>query len=116
MTQLAAILATGNQAVIEMDNPGRTELAGIPGNVAAQIHVVGSADAVADLKMVLFEGDAAALTALNRRMAERDGPIVQVQAVAPGQADYDLPRLLEERSVTTNTAAAGGNASLMMIG
>ncbi len=30
--------------------------------------------------------------------------------------DYDLNFLLEERSISTNTAAAGGNASLMTIG
>ena len=29
---------------------------------------------------------------------------------------YDVNRLLEECSISTNTAAAGGNASLMTIG
>jgi RHH-type proline utilization regulon transcriptional repressor/proline dehydrogenase/delta 1-pyrroline-5-carboxylate dehydrogenase len=31
-------------------------------------------------------------------------------------ADYVLDRLVAERSVSVNTAAAGGNASLMTIG
>ena len=33
-----------------------------------------------------------------------------------GEQDYALERLLTERSVSVNTAAAGGNANLMTIG
>ena len=43
--------------------------------------------------------------------AERDGPIVPVH-VAP----YPLEFLVDEVSLSVNTAAAGGNASLMTIG
>jgi RHH-type proline utilization regulon transcriptional repressor/proline dehydrogenase/delta 1-pyrroline-5-carboxylate dehydrogenase len=69
----------------------------------------------------LFEGDSDELHALIRRVAGRAGPIVNVQGVAAGaldngQDDYALERLLSERSVSVNTAAAGGNASLMTIG
>ncbi|HEV7872789.1 MAG TPA: hypothetical protein VGO82_01500, partial [Enterovirga sp.] len=47
--------------------------------------------------------------------------ILPVHAVSPeGLAaeteDYPLDRLVEERHVSINTAAAGGNASLMTIG
>jgi RHH-type proline utilization regulon transcriptional repressor/proline dehydrogenase/delta 1-pyrroline-5-carboxylate dehydrogenase len=73
---------------------------------------------------VLFEGDADALLALMKRVAQRPGPIVTVQGTpagtfdgAPGERnDYALERLLTEHSVSVNTAAAGGNASLMTIG
>ena len=51
------------------------------------------------------------LLALSRRLAERDGPIVPVH-VAP----YPREFLLDEVSLSVNTAAAGGNASLMTIG
>jgi len=69
----------------------------------------------------LFEGDSDELHALIRRVAQRPGPIVSVQGVASGALhngtdDYALERLLTERSVSVNTAAAGGNASLMTIG
>jgi len=69
----------------------------------------------------LFEGDSDALHALTRRIAQRPGPILTVQGVAAGALetdtdDYALERLLTERSVSVNTAAAGGNASLMTIG
>ena len=49
-------------------------------------------------------------------MAERAGPIVGVVALEPGHHDIPLERLLVERALSVNTAAAGGNASLMTIG
>ena len=58
--------------------------------------------------------------ALLREVAALDGPIRPVLAVSPASvgavADDDLACLLvRERSLSTNTAAAGGNASLMTI-
>jgi len=55
----------------------------------------------------------------SRRLAQRPGAIVTVHACAPGIRDRDawpLALLMAERTVTVNTAAAGGNASLMTIG
>ncbi|CFW50074.1 bifunctional proline oxidoreductase/transcriptional repressor [Bordetella pertussis] len=54
------------------------------------------------------------------RIAQRPGPLVSVHglsadALAAG-ASYAPDRLLAERSISVNTAAAGGNASLMTIG
>ena len=54
----------------------------------------------------------AVCTALTRRA----GPIVGVTALQPGATDIPLERLLIERALSVNTAAAGGNASLMTIG
>ncbi|OAQ21958.1 ALDH-like protein [Linnemannia elongata AG-77] len=53
-------------------------------------------------------------------MAERTGPLISVQSVAVDALaseaeDYRLERLLIEISISQNTAAAGGNASLMTI-
>jgi RHH-type proline utilization regulon transcriptional repressor/proline dehydrogenase/delta 1-pyrroline-5-carboxylate dehydrogenase len=59
----------------------------------------------------LFAGGAGDLQVLCRHMAERDGPIVPIYA-----APYPLDFLRSEVSISTNTAAAGGNASLMTIG
>lgn len=58
----------------------------------------------------LFAGGRDALLALSGRLAERDGPIVPVHL-----APYRRESLLDEVSVSVNTAAAGGNASLMTI-
>ena len=68
-----------------------------------------------------FNSHSNALRDLNRRLATRPGPIVSAQgisrdALASGAQDYRLVPLVEEQSVSTDTAAAGGNASLMSIG
>ncbi|MCD0505313.1 hypothetical protein, partial [Bordetella petrii] len=69
---------------------------------------------------VLFEGDGDALRAWNERIAARGGPILAVQGLTPDAlaagAAYSLEQLVKECSVSVNTAAAGGNASLMSIG
>ena len=55
------------------------------------------------------------------RWRERPGAIVPVhgasrEGLAEGSESYPLEWLVRERSVSVNTAAAGGNASLMAIG
>ncbi len=61
---------------------------------------------------VLVE-DPADVRAVAQALAERDGPIVPLQlASADG---YVLDWLVEEVSISINTTAAGGNASLMTI-
>ncbi|MCL4185035.1 MAG: bifunctional proline dehydrogenase/L-glutamate gamma-semialdehyde dehydrogenase PutA, partial [Burkholderiaceae bacterium] len=75
-----------------------------------------SSSALHDVDAVLFHGSAAALAELCRHMARREGPIVAVQGLAPGDTDIRLERLVVERVVSVNTAAAGGNATLMTIG
>ena len=83
--QLEAVAATGNRATQDVDTPH-----------------IGAA---------LFAGSAADLLALNRRLADRDGPIVPVYL-----EPYPLEFLFDEVSLSVNTAAAGGNASLMALG
>ena len=65
---------------------------------------------------LLHHGAAGSRLALGRQMAERAGPIVGVIALETGCHDIPLERLLVERALSINTAAAGGNASLMTIG
>lgn len=73
-----------------------------------------------ECQAVLYEGDGDDLLALNQRVAARPGPIVSVHALTMDDVEsgavYRSERLLREVSVSNNTAAAGGNASLMMIG
>ena len=49
-------------------------------------------------------------------LAQRSGPIVGLTALEAGDWRVPLERLVLERSLSINTAAAGGNASLMTIG
>jgi len=59
----------------------------------------------------LFAGRQDELLVLSQSLAERGGPIVPVHT-----APYRLEGLLDEVSLSVNTAAAGGNASLMTLG
>ncbi|HEY0270536.1 MAG TPA: trifunctional transcriptional regulator/proline dehydrogenase/L-glutamate gamma-semialdehyde dehydrogenase [Sphingomonas sp.] len=107
--QMAAVLATGNRGVVE----GMALPADLPPAIAAAFSVnMGEAFAAA-----LVEGDAARVTATVSAVAALPGAIVPVHAAErrPGLA-YPLEGLLEEVSTSINTTAAGGNASLMMIG
>ncbi|MBV2163953.1 MAG: hypothetical protein KUL80_06765, partial [Comamonas sp.] len=86
----------------------------------AWLHSADSAsleDAAVPMSALLFEGDGDALVAITTRVAARAGAIVRIEsrsseALHAGQG-YDLAALLHEQSISTNTAAAGGNAQLM---
>ncbi|MBV6271761.1 trifunctional transcriptional regulator/proline dehydrogenase/L-glutamate gamma-semialdehyde dehydrogenase [Alcaligenaceae bacterium CGII-47] len=91
------------------------------GQATVQMSLVSAqAFADTDFQAVLFEGDGDTLRTLNQRVARREGPIVPVQGlgsdVLAAGATYALETLVREVSISINTAAAGGNASLMMIG
>ena len=105
-TQMAAVLATGNTGTVE----GMVLPAGLPAQVAAAF-----AGDDAPLAGVLIEGGAERVAAAVEAMAVLPGAIVPVHA-AGEDGLWDCDRLLEEVSVSVNTTAAGGNASLMMIG
>jgi RHH-type proline utilization regulon transcriptional repressor/proline dehydrogenase/delta 1-pyrroline-5-carboxylate dehydrogenase len=113
--QLAACLATGNDAVVEADAALIAVLAELPANVRARARTDGG-----QISGALVEGNADRVTGLLRNLAARPGPIVPVQAAtsaALAKADaYSLSLLVEEVSISINTTAAGGNASLMMLG
>jgi RHH-type transcriptional regulator, proline utilization regulon repressor / proline dehydrogenase / delta 1-pyrroline-5-carboxylate dehydrogenase len=72
------------------------------------------------LAFALLEGDEAATSDALRKLTSRTGPIVRLQALSSARLaageDYNLTDLVEESATATNTAAAGGNASLMTIG
>jgi len=124
--QLAAALVTGNQALF-IDNPhtgqaARDMIGALPAELGRHAITVPdtSIDSQAKLGGVLYEGEDDGLLKLSQRLAQRAGPIIlaqglRVDELAQGR-EYDLERLLAERSVSVNTAAAGGNASLMAIG
>ncbi len=117
--QIAAILATGNDAAV----PALLAAAALQGLPAELAHrVIGCDDPLAapGLAGALIEGEGAVVADAARRLAARPGPILRAQALASAELlageDYQLADLVEERSVSTNIAAAGGNASLMSIG
>lgn len=62
------------------------------------------------IDLLLFAGEAALAVLWRTRLAERPGPIVPL--LTP---PYRAERLIHERSLSINTAAVGGNASLMTL-
>ncbi|WP_157314162.1 trifunctional transcriptional regulator/proline dehydrogenase/L-glutamate gamma-semialdehyde dehydrogenase [Chitinibacter sp. GC72] len=121
LAQWTAVLSSGNQAIFA-DVPAVRELLKlIPASLLPRIRVLDRQQAQEQpFDAVLFEGDAAGLLALNQTLASRDGAIIQAQGWSSQMLeqgrDYELSRLIAERSVSINTAAAGGNASLMALG
>ncbi len=116
--QWQAVRASGSTAIWQDTPAARQWLATVDDAGRAPQRVVPvDGTPPADITAVLFEGDADALRSLNRQLAQRDGPIVQAQGLAPGDiaagTGYAVERLLRETSISTNAAAAGGNASLM---
>ncbi|MDX7950062.1 trifunctional transcriptional regulator/proline dehydrogenase/L-glutamate gamma-semialdehyde dehydrogenase [Lichenihabitans sp. Uapishka_5] len=114
---LASCLVTGNTIKIEAPQGLLDQLSTLPPALRASL-IEDDAD---DIAAVLFEGDGDALLATNGEMAARDGAVVPVYGVQgdgllAGREAFPLERLLEEVVISTNTAAAGGNASLMTIG
>ncbi|PAT32489.1 trifunctional transcriptional regulator/proline dehydrogenase/L-glutamate gamma-semialdehyde dehydrogenase [Vandammella animalimorsus] len=71
------------------------------------------------LQAALFEGDADELLAFQTEAAQRSGPLLAVQGLSAEElaqgVHYRHERLLREVAISINTAAAGGNASLMSI-
>jgi RHH-type proline utilization regulon transcriptional repressor/proline dehydrogenase/delta 1-pyrroline-5-carboxylate dehydrogenase len=121
MLQLGAILATGNRALIQDRSPAAQLLAGLPRDIATRVDCVPSWQNAGAIDALLYAGDRDGLLAICAEVARLDGPIVGVQGVssagfAAGAEDYALEQLLAEVTISTNTAAAGGNAKLMTIG
>jgi RHH-type proline utilization regulon transcriptional repressor/proline dehydrogenase/delta 1-pyrroline-5-carboxylate dehydrogenase len=90
----------------------------LPPAVQAQValHDKAIESSAVAMDAVLHQGDSASLQAVCKGLAQRPGPIVGVTTLPKGCTDIPLERLLMERALSVNTAAAGGNASLMTIG
>ena len=116
LVQTAAVLASGGKALWPTAQASlRNQL---PAAAQAQVVLQDNAltDASVALDAVLHHGDGKALQAVCTALAQRPGPIVGVTAMQPGAVDIPLERLVIERALSVNTAAAGGNASLMTLG
>lgn len=116
LIQLAALIAVGSTAIWPEDDASRYLLGRLPAAVQARIESTTNwQDDSLEFEAVLHHGDSDQLRALCKLLAQRSGPIVGVSAYAPGDRQIALERLYIERSLSINTAAAGGNASLMSI-
>ncbi|MGA1801782.1 trifunctional transcriptional regulator/proline dehydrogenase/L-glutamate gamma-semialdehyde dehydrogenase [Rhizobium sp. HT1-10] len=119
--QLAAVLATGNNAIIDASTGLEPGLAALPASLSARVSFSADWTSAGPYAGALVEGDSERIRAANKAIAGLPGPLIIVQgASSQGLIDdpnsYCLNWLLEEVSTSINTTAAGGNASLMSIG
>ena len=115
LVQLAAVLAVGSRAI--WPEAAWPLVARLPAQVQACIAIASdwAAPEVA-FDAVLFHGGVDELAGIRRQLAQRPGAVVGVERLEPGDAAIPIERLLVERCVSINTAAAGGNATLMTMG
>jgi len=124
LAQLAGALLMGCRVVWPLSDQTQTLLATLPPSVQAAITLTPdwrgfnvAPDTAFDV--VLHQGDAENLQNVCAQVADyaakRDGPIITVWRYTADPAEQPLHALVVERATSVNTAAAGGNASLMMI-
>ena len=116
LAEIACALATGNRALLRGASGGDFVEA-LPAELRERVAVAAAGDRC---DAALADREGVALTGLLAELARRDGPIVpvfrvSVERLRRGEAP-PLDFLLSERSLSVNTTAAGGNASLMTIG
>ena len=109
--QFGAALATGNRFLLHDNEAAKRLLDGLPKPLRARIASAAAWEAE-NFDAVLVCDEARARD-IAQTLARRPGPIVPVLS---GDPDYNMNMLVKERTVSINTAAAGGNASLMTIG
>ncbi|MDB5907167.1 MAG: putA, partial [Massilia sp.] len=113
LNQLAAVLATGNRAIV-LSGGVKLLPDGLPAEVRDRIQVVAGLD---ECKYPFQVALAEAPTSheLGPILAARAGAIVSMIDTTEEGA-IPLWRLVAERALCVNTTAAGGNASLMTLG
>ncbi|QJT25050.1 trifunctional transcriptional regulator/proline dehydrogenase/L-glutamate gamma-semialdehyde dehydrogenase [Aeromonas media] len=117
LAQLAACLAVGTEVLWQDNAHNRTLLTSLPSEVQARIQLVADwASSDIGFDALLHHGDSDQLREVAKLAAARAGAIVGVHGLHRGETDIPLERLLIEHALSVNTAAAGGNASLMTIG
>ncbi len=117
LTLVAAALATGNHAVVEVSGglaePASAWRRTLPRVVRRRISWIREGENSGPLVAALAEGDDARIAALSRRLATREGPLVPLHVVRLEGEEVPLAWLMREVSTSINTTAAGGNATLM---
>ncbi len=119
--QIVAALATGNSVVIDAASGLQDELRNLPAQVANRVSWTKDWAADGPFAGALIEGDDERVQQAIKVISAIPGPLVLTQAasseeIAKNTDAYCLNWLLEEVTTSINTAAAGGNASLMTIG
>ncbi len=128
LIQIGTALATGNDLILcahqgeALSAEALTRLVdALPESVQEQISFTPELSQALNGRVggVLFEGAHDELNPLAQKLAAHPGPILQPQGRTPQELSsgqyYRQELLLAERALSINTAAAGGNATLMAV-
>ena len=116
LIQLAAALAVGSAAVWPSSPESESLRLALPPKVRDSIVVAQDWRApTVQFDAVLHHGNSNSLQTVCAQVAARTGAIIGVRGLEPGATDIPLESLVIERALSVNTAAAGGNATLMTI-
>jgi RHH-type proline utilization regulon transcriptional repressor/proline dehydrogenase/delta 1-pyrroline-5-carboxylate dehydrogenase len=117
--QLISVLACDGQVLWPVREALRPLYASLPTLVRERISWVAPAEVhTCELAVVMAHGHADELGAWAQVLAQRPGPIVPLLGLPAGwllAGAWPLVALVREQTVTVNTTAAGGNASLLMM-
>ena len=113
LNQIAAILSVGSQPAVLADNTFLLKyLSQMPKQLANVFKVI--VDIVqGDFDAVLHHGTQDELLKIQKQIASRKGAIIGITHLSTGNYSIPVERFVIERAISINTAAAGGNASLM---
>lgn len=115
LAQLAAIFNVNSQVAISENNAFVLKhIQTMPEPLKKQINLIKDVGKD-DFDAVLHHGSQAELIHLQNQIAERSGAIVAITHLADDELSIPLEPLVIERALSINTAAAGGNASLMTL-
>jgi RHH-type proline utilization regulon transcriptional repressor/proline dehydrogenase/delta 1-pyrroline-5-carboxylate dehydrogenase len=117
---LAAVLATGNSAIVAARDGLQDLMHELPAGIAGRLIWSKGIDSEETCAGALIEGDGKTVADAVQRIAARPGPLVPCQSATTAELvarpeAINLDLLLEETSISINTTAAGGNASLMAL-
>ena len=114
LLQFAAVLAVGSQALWPACAQALAQR--LPAELQERITLARDwQSGAAHFDAVLHHGPPESLREVGIALAKRAGPIIPIESSALGHVGVALERLVVERSISLNTAAAGGNASLMSL-
>ena len=115
LAQLNAIFTVGAQAIVLADNAFVLQyLQSMPEALRQQVAMIKDLH-TGEFDAVLHHGSTNQLIDLQKHIAQREGAIIAINHFKDHELNIPVEALVIERALSINTAAAGGNASLMTL-
>ncbi|MGL5737193.1 MAG: trifunctional transcriptional regulator/proline dehydrogenase/L-glutamate gamma-semialdehyde dehydrogenase, partial [Beijerinckiaceae bacterium] len=117
---LTLTLASGNLAILDAAHQWQSLVQSLPAAIAERIMPASPENKHKSIAGALIEGEGIRVQNLVTALTMNDGPLFPIQSASSAELSaelcpFNINLLLEEQSLSTNTTAAGGNASLMTL-